>query len=187
MAKRDTQKFVIAKMAAAKRQLKTAIRLWFYDGDPVSVHTLVYASYEIISDICEHRGIHGNHMLYDSPLVKDEYKGMWNKMMREHGNFFKHADKDPNATIEFSMVLTEMFLTVAVMALQESGEELAVEEGAYLLWIALHYPETMTPEFQAMLDERVAVKDIQVLRKAQKSEFFENYQQVQIILGRTRM
>ena len=33
----------VSKLDAAKRQLETVIRLYFFDGDPVSIHTLTSA------------------------------------------------------------------------------------------------------------------------------------------------
>jgi hypothetical protein len=33
------KEFKVSKLDAAKRQLETAIRLYFSDGDPVSIHT----------------------------------------------------------------------------------------------------------------------------------------------------
>jgi hypothetical protein len=41
----------ISKFDAAKRQLETAIRLWFHSGDPVSVHTLAAASHQLLHDL----------------------------------------------------------------------------------------------------------------------------------------
>ena len=32
---------VVTKLDAARRQLRTAIRLWFQEADPVSIHTLL--------------------------------------------------------------------------------------------------------------------------------------------------
>ncbi len=46
----------ISKLDAAKRQLDTAIRLYFCDGDPVSIHTLAAASYNILRDVTEQIG-----------------------------------------------------------------------------------------------------------------------------------
>src|SRR5207245_10811773 len=36
----DNAKITVTKLDAARRQLRTAIRLWFEEGDPVSIHTL---------------------------------------------------------------------------------------------------------------------------------------------------
>jgi hypothetical protein len=45
------KKIEISKLDAAKRQLKTAINLYFSYGDPVSIHTLASAAREILYDL----------------------------------------------------------------------------------------------------------------------------------------
>ena len=41
----------LSKLDVVKQQWETAIRLYFSLGDPVSIHTLVAASYNVIRDI----------------------------------------------------------------------------------------------------------------------------------------
>ena len=38
----------VTKLNAAERQLETAILLYFSDKDPVSIHTLCCAAYEVV-------------------------------------------------------------------------------------------------------------------------------------------
>ena len=46
----------LSKLEAARRQLETAIKLYFEYGDEVSIHALAAAAYSLIRDINEHRG-----------------------------------------------------------------------------------------------------------------------------------
>jgi hypothetical protein len=46
----------VKKLDAARHQLRTAIELWFCDGDPISIPTLAFASYEIIHVASKTRG-----------------------------------------------------------------------------------------------------------------------------------
>ena len=46
----------LSKLEAARRQLETAIKLYFADGDDVSIHSLVAAAYALLRDINEYRG-----------------------------------------------------------------------------------------------------------------------------------
>ena len=50
------QTIIVAKLDAAKRQLETAIRLYFSNGDPISIHTLAGAAYNIVWDVNKKRG-----------------------------------------------------------------------------------------------------------------------------------
>ena len=45
------------KIEIAKRQLETGIDLLFDDADFVSIHTLLFASSEVLKNLCEARGI----------------------------------------------------------------------------------------------------------------------------------
>ena len=47
---------VVTKIDAARRQLATAIDLWFNDKDAVSIHTLAYAAYDVIHGLSKRRG-----------------------------------------------------------------------------------------------------------------------------------
>lgn len=105
----STSTIKIAKFDAARRQLRTAIALWFHDGDPVSVRTLAYAAYQIIHTISKKRDPSRRDLLFDSTLIKDEYRREWNDGLRAHANFFKHADRDGDAVIDFDPAFSEMF------------------------------------------------------------------------------
>lgn len=48
--------FRVAKLDAAKRQLETAIRLYFASADPVSIHTLTAAAYQLLLDLNKKAG-----------------------------------------------------------------------------------------------------------------------------------
>jgi hypothetical protein len=105
------QQLTISKLDAARRQLETAIRLYFHQGDPVSIHTLVAAAYNVIRDINKHRG--GSKMVMKEQLfefVKPEKRGEFHDLLNQAENFFKHADRDHDATLEFSPKEAEMLL-----------------------------------------------------------------------------
>jgi hypothetical protein len=51
----DNTKITVKKLDAAKRQLQIAIRPWFEDADPVSIHTLAFAAYEIAHVVSKKR------------------------------------------------------------------------------------------------------------------------------------
>jgi hypothetical protein len=106
----DNTKITVAKLDAAKRQLRTAIRLWFEGGDPVSIHTLAFAAYEIAHVVSKKRDQFRRDLIFDSYKIKDEYRAAWNKGIKKHATFFKHAEKDWGASIEFSPILSLLFM-----------------------------------------------------------------------------
>jgi hypothetical protein len=103
---------VISKLDAAKRQLETGIRLYFSNGDPVSIHTLIAAAYNVIRDVNEKRG--GAPMLVKDHMIeyyaKPEYQKKVRDKINEAENFFKHADRDHETTLDFNPDQSEYFL-----------------------------------------------------------------------------
>ena len=95
----------VKKLEAAKRQLHTAITLWFADTDAVSVHTLACAAYQIVHDINDQKK--GDELLLDSSVIRNEFRKEYLDEMRKAMRFFKHADRDPdpNGTVEFSGIV----------------------------------------------------------------------------------
>jgi hypothetical protein len=49
-------KLKLSKLDCARRQLELAIELYFMERDPVSIHTLAGAVYQLLTDINKHRG-----------------------------------------------------------------------------------------------------------------------------------
>lgn len=102
-------KIQISKLDAAKRQLETAVKLYFNDLDPVSIHTLSFAAHSILSDL--NKKSSGTPFILDFiNLVKKEYRSEVRKKVNNAKNFFKHADRDPYSNIEFYVELNEFIL-----------------------------------------------------------------------------
>jgi hypothetical protein len=116
----------ISKLDAARRQLETAVTLYFHDGDPVSIHTLTGAAYEILLNLTRAKG--ETTMIKD--LVKDYIKPQFvkelSRKLNEAQNFFKHADKHPDAILTtFEPEQTNLLLLDACWTYRRlSGERL---------------------------------------------------------------
>lgn len=85
----------ISKLEAARRQLETAISLYFDNRDSLSVHTLAYASFRVLFDIYP-------TMRSDGAIAKIEelIRPVGGKRFSEIANFLKHADRDPAELLE---------------------------------------------------------------------------------------
>jgi hypothetical protein len=107
-----TDKVVVklSKLDVARRQLETAIRLYFSMGDPVSIHTLTSAAYQVLRDL--NKAHAWAPMLKDAlpELVRQEDRDAVTKKLNEAVNFFKHADRDRAEVLEFKQEQTELFL-----------------------------------------------------------------------------
>jgi hypothetical protein len=118
----------ISKLDAARRQLETAITLYFHEGDPVSIHTLTGAAYEVLQHLNRAKG--GEPMIKDSlkDRVKPQFVRDISRKLNEAQNFFKHADKDPDEVLTaFTSGQTEYLLLDACWAYcRLTGERLPV-------------------------------------------------------------
>jgi hypothetical protein len=100
----------VRKLEAAHRQLETAVQLFFNIGDPVAIHTLACAAYDIIDGVNQGRG--GKEV-----FIKRRYTQMPGRpnraVINSVQNFFKHADKDPEGEMDFAPEMTEAILAEA--------------------------------------------------------------------------
>jgi len=168
----DSDTIKVSKLDAARRQLKTAIVLWFEDGDPVSIHTLAFAAYEIVHVVSKKRN-RQRDLLFDSRLIKDEGKTSWSLLLKSSANFFKHARNDADKTLEFRPSLTELFFIYTIAGLQLSGESLSPEESAFMFWLQLHRPDLLAEGGRVMFLDRIPVEHLEDIQRLPKTAFFK--------------
>ncbi len=85
----------ISKVDAACRQLDTAIDLYFNNADALSCFTLAYAGLKVLFDIYPHHQEDGFAKQIDEMIGKENWRHLSGV-----GNFLKHADHDPDGTLE---------------------------------------------------------------------------------------
>lgn len=153
----------IAKLEAAKRQLETAIILYFNDKDPISIHTLVCASHEIIANL--NKKTNGTPLILEGTIVKEEYKKDFRDMVREAKNFFKHANKDSDEVLDFNPDTNDHYLLDAC----EGYQLLTGEKNPYFItyrgWFNYKYPQ--------ILNNFVSYNIIKNRFRGDKLEFFK--------------
>ncbi|TXL75614.1 hypothetical protein FHP25_13240 [Vineibacter terrae] len=89
----------ITKIEVASRQVATAIELVLSRSDIVSAHTLAFAARDILANLCQHRRIRvtfDDIFLACGPALERDLRFH----LRKHYTFFKHADRDPDATLD---------------------------------------------------------------------------------------
>ena len=165
----------VTKIDAARRQLATAITLWFTGGDTVSIYTLSHAAYEVIHNFTRRK--RGRDLLFDSLVIRDEYRKEFNTILRNPANFFKHAQrgKTENPTVEFYPETSELFFLYSVFGLSLVGIELNNEETVFCWWITFHRPEILTEKGRKFLSDHFPVDSVHEIRRIKKSEFFNAF------------
>lgn len=171
----ETSVITISKLDAASRQLQTAISLWFTSDDPVSVHALAFAAYEVLHTISKKRNSYRRDLLFNSDLIKDEYRADFNKAVKKHAYFFKHADRDPEGVIDFNPKINEWLIIFGITARLLCGEIRSPEVSAFLWWISIQRPELLTESGHKMVRDHLPIDTLKSLRRRSKTDFFEGF------------
>jgi hypothetical protein len=142
----DLKKLAITKLDAARRQLETAITLWFHDLDPVSVHTLTMAAHNILRALNQKRG--GQPMLGDpSPFIRPGFEKEVADMFVRASNFFKHGAKDPLATHYFAPQTNQCMILDACQVFETQAHEKRPLMITFTLYLAIHEPRIFHKEY----------------------------------------
>ena len=135
-------KLTITKVEGAQRQLRTAIRLWFENADPVAILSLACSAHQVIHDLNSRQK--RRDLLYDSLLIREEYRGHWERALKAPYNFLKHGGRDPNGRLELDTGGTDIFILFSVFGLILLGHKPDEMEGAYLDHFILTHPDWLT-------------------------------------------
>lgn len=95
-----------SKLDVARRELETAIKFFFEEGDPVSIHVLATASHEILEALCKEQGTKSFIQDGLDNHIKPEFHETVRQKLRAPQNFFKHADRDAKELLEFNTEIT---------------------------------------------------------------------------------
>jgi hypothetical protein len=144
------------KLDAARRQLETAISLLFNGGDAISTHTLAHAAFGILKDVATHRGA-TTVLATAEALAAAGKKGEFWKGFNRAGNFFKHADRDPDAALAgMPEEENEALVSIALSIYDGLGCIKSVELEAFSLWwscINFHGIDDVQESFISWLKE----------------------------------
>jgi hypothetical protein len=176
-----TAAMIVTKLDAARRQLETALVLWIHDGDPVSIHTLVYAAYQVIHDLNRHAK--GPPLMLDMPFIGTNDRAAFINAVKQWAVFFKHADDRtkgkkkgtpaPSSTITFNPAINEMFFVYALIGLEYLKERLSPQEIAFKVWYSVHNPDQIDRDQLRVQRQVISKETAQWLRGMPKKECFK--------------
>ncbi len=131
-------KIKLSKFDVARRQLETAIFLYFEDKDPISIHTLVCAAHEVIMTILKKKSIPMN---INSTFIAEDKINEFNNRIKKARNFFKHADRDSNLTLLFNPEINVFLMLDACEKYIETTGEKPLYFISFRAWMSHIYPE----------------------------------------------
>ncbi len=145
----------ISKLEGARRQLETAIDLFFDNKDSLSVHTLAWAAFKVLFDIYPHHNQDGFAAQLDALLGKEGWQSMSGV-----ANFLKHADRDPEAFLASHHPMQGMaLLGLATLLYKRAAGDLTLKMMAFDYWVEeLGYEELGIVEVDENAERAAAFK-----------------------------
>jgi hypothetical protein len=122
----------LTKIDIAEANLTAALRLFFEDAHPVPVHTLANAAREVLGVIGEkvQADIFLNQLAQRRSVSVSEYL----KKATATANFMKHADRDPDAVLDFSDQVNDFMLFWACRDFVTVAKGLPIEAQVFDSW-----------------------------------------------------
>lgn len=152
--KQDTEKapfIVVSKIDVSRRQLETAIQLYFKNRDVVSIHTLSWAVYNLLSDIIKKQGKTAD-LDRDLSYVVPERRKEVKKIFSQPGNYFKHADTDNDEPLKFYFKSSDMHLLASCRMYYTLTQESTALMVIYKAWFHLSYPGLLEPNNENIIE-----------------------------------
>jgi hypothetical protein len=172
---------IISKLDAARRQLATAIELWFNEKDQVSILTLSFAAYEVIHTLSKKQG-RAKPLIFDTEMVPRQFRQLLSQKIKKVPNFFKHADHDdPSETVELKPAMAEIFLVFSLIGLNSMGIPNNDYESAFWLFFLINKPTVLTEFGREIIAKGFPVDALSDIREWPKSEFLETFLQARSI------
>lgn len=131
----------LTKLQAAKRQIQTAIDLYFLHGDLISVMTLAGAAEEICGNVLARNGKKNIlSMMFDESRrlgLNFTSQDVYNRssVLR---NALKHAKDSREDQFQFDEEAAVLMLVRAVINFQLLGEKLTIEMEKFITWVKTH-------------------------------------------------
>lgn len=132
---------LLTKFDVAERQLHQAIRMFFTNEDPVSIHTLAGAAGQVFSDIGKADGV--KSIMRDNARIRPERYKEWLQVINASRNFFKHADKDSSHTHTFREMLNHTFILDAALMHYTLKPGWTPETILFNIWFSKAHPKIM--------------------------------------------
>jgi hypothetical protein len=148
----DLTPIKIGKLDAARRQLVSAIRIYFANGDPVSIHTLAAAAFEILDDLDNHGADTGTIFDHAEKYIKPEHMDTFRKVLRRPQNFFKHAEQDPDDLLEFYPSAAAAIIWAASEKYYELAKDAGLELEAFRTWTVIRNPDILLEPYRKQVE-----------------------------------
>jgi hypothetical protein len=142
----------ITKEEAARRQVETAIALFFCEDDDIAIHVLASTASAILTGVCRSKGVIPFRDMFIE-VVKPGYKKFASQKLVQAYNYFKHADRDAEDNLErFNAGINPVLLWSCCYDYKNVFHVLPSPLHVFFWWFVAVFPELI-------LDDRFPLKD----------------------------
>ncbi len=126
----------LSKTEVVRREIETAIAMFFTGGEPVAIHLIAQSANDILTKL-------GGKSFYSdiSSYIKPEHQKWFTDIIRKPNNFFKHVLRDENEVLTFNPEATTFILWDCVEMYKKSTGEVTGKMTAYLLYFWANNPQ----------------------------------------------
>ena len=172
----NESKAIVDKLDVVRRQIDTAIWLWFNEADLVSTNSLIDAAMGVLDELYQQLDME-RPMPFNTKFMPDgtttEEARKIRKKLREAGAFAKHARHDHDLLYEYNPIFTEIYIHLAIMAhIALVDYDMKGLRSIFTLYFGARFPQFFTFDTFPVPDERI---DIERVKKLSRTEFFQEY------------
>jgi hypothetical protein len=162
----------VNKTEAARRQIDAAIRMLYLNEDPVAIHTLAMASFQLLRDLSAKHDVCN----FDREIKAMFKPGMESKFwgrVKQSANFLKHADRDPDEILDkIEEDVNEVILLFSCLYYQDLGFQLTPEMIVLIAWCLAINPDFLQDNAPENI-RRPLKADLSYLREKPRHEQLE--------------
>jgi hypothetical protein len=141
----------IDRQSAARREIDTACQLFFSKGDALCIELLAHAASDMLRGVAIKLGkdTFGGRI---EKNIKSEHLKDWRKALRAAYNFSKHADQDPDASLDdFNPEVCAWTLIGAVTTYMNVYGTRTVPMMLFLAWFGNRNPDVLLEPLKSQL------------------------------------
>lgn len=139
---------LMTRQATVRQNIDCAVHLLLDAEAFSSANLLAWAAIDVLRDVAKHREIRTSLDLIDEHIRSGKHRE-WYLHLKEHYNFAKHANKDPDKALVFNHDLVETAVFLAACDYQVLYGTLTFPMAMMQHWVLLRRPEFIDEGFRA--------------------------------------
>lgn len=142
---RDNQLWRVDRRLMLRQEIDAAVGL-FFEGNNIASRVLAWASLDVLRPLMDQAGLETFHGSLEDH-IRTEFVALWRDLLRNHYNYFKHADRDPDRVIDdYRPVATAFHLLGAVADYRALYGTQTITMAILTAWFFARYPTVLNDE-----------------------------------------